>query len=186
MRSVLVLGGTAEARELAAALDGEPQTRVISTARRPRRQAAAARRRGADRRLRRTGWPRDVPARAGDRGGHRRHPSVRRADLRVGARRACARAGVALLRARAPSRSRRPPATTGARVADLDEAARLIPATGRRVFLTTGRQGLAAFARRRRRLLPGALRRSAAAAAAAQPRAAARPRARSRSNGSWR
>ena len=31
MRSVLVLGGTAEARELAAALDGDPQTRVIST-----------------------------------------------------------------------------------------------------------------------------------------------------------
>jgi precorrin-6A/cobalt-precorrin-6A reductase len=144
MRSVLVLGGTAEARELAAALDGEPATRVVSTLAgrvvKPRLPAGEVRIGGF-------GGPDGLVTYL-----HEQeigavidatHPFAAR--MSASAQIACERAGVALLRVERPPFSH----TAGddwRRVATLDEAARLIPATGRRVFLTTGRQGLAAFA----------------------------------------
>lgn len=144
MRSVLVLGGTAEARELAAALDGEPATRVVSTLAgrvvKPRLPAGEVRIGGF-------GGPDGLATYL-----HEQeigavidatHPFAAR--MSASAQIACERAGVALLRVERP-----PFAQTAGddwrRVATLDEAARLIPVTGRRVFLTTGRQGLAAFA----------------------------------------
>jgi precorrin-6A/cobalt-precorrin-6A reductase len=58
---------------------------------------------------------------------------------------ACGQAGVPLLRVeRPPFRSE--PGDDWRRVATLEEAAAAIPGSGRRVFLTTGRQGLGAFA----------------------------------------
>jgi len=144
MRSVLVLGGTAEARELAAALDGEPATRVVSTLAgrvvKPRLPAGEVRIGGF-------GGPDGLATylREQEIGAviDATHPFAAR--MSASAQIACERAGVTLLRVERP-----PFAQTAGddwrRVATLDEAARLIPATGRRVFLTTGRQGLAAFA----------------------------------------
>jgi len=144
MRSVLVLGGTAEARELAAALDGDPQTRVISTLAgrvvKPRLPAGEVRIGGF-------GGPDGLATYLQDEqiGAvvDATHPFAER--MSASAHTACERAGVPLLRVE------RPPFAQAAgddwrRVCSLQEAARLIPATGRRVFLTTGRQGLGAFA----------------------------------------
>ena len=144
MRSVLVLGGTAEARELAAALDRDPQTRVISTLAgrvvRPRLPAGEVRIGGfggAD------GLARYLQDEQIGAVVDATHPFAER--MSASAYSACERAGVPLVRVE------RPPFAQAAdddwrRVATLDEAARLIPTVGRRVFLTTGRQGLAAFA----------------------------------------
>jgi len=144
MRSVLVLGGTAEARELAAALDREPATRVVSTlagrVARPRLPAGEVRIGGF-------GGPDGLRTYLRDEQigtvVDATHPFAER--MSASAHSACERAGVPLLRLERP-----PFAQTAGddwrRVASLDEAARLIAPTGRRVFLTTGRQGLAAFA----------------------------------------
>jgi precorrin-6A/cobalt-precorrin-6A reductase len=71
------------------------------------------------------------------------HPFAAR--ISASAARACPAAGVRLLRLERPAWSARP-GDRWHRVADLEEAAALVPALGRRVLLTTGRQGLAAFA----------------------------------------
>lgn len=144
MRNVLVLGGTAEARELAAALHGEPATRVVSTLAgrvvKPRLPAGEVRIGGF-------GGPDGLAAYLRDERiavvVDATHPFAE--QMSASAQIACQRTHVPLLRVE------RPPFEQTAhddwrRVATLDEAARLIPATGRRVFLTTGRQGLAAFA----------------------------------------
>lgn len=71
------------------------------------------------------------------------HPFAER--ISASAAQACPRAGVPLLRLERPGWTRRP----GDRwewVDDLDQAAAAIPGLGRRVLLTSGRQGLAAFA----------------------------------------
>ena len=89
MRTVLVLGGTGEARALAAALDGGAGgdgVRVDLDARRPHRRPAAAAGRGARRRLRRAGGARGLHPRAGGRCRRRRDAPVRRADVVVGVR----------------------------------------------------------------------------------------------------
>ena len=78
--TVLVLGGTSEARELAVLLGGRRTVRVVAG--RPGRPPAAAGRRGADRRVRRRDGPAVVPERAADRGGRRRDPPVRRGHER--------------------------------------------------------------------------------------------------------
>jgi precorrin-6A/cobalt-precorrin-6A reductase len=143
-RTVLVLGGTAEARELAAALDLRPDTRVISTlagrVARPRLPAGEVRLGGF-------GGADGLAAYLGqERVGavvDATHPFAERMSASAAA--ACARAGVPLLRLQ------RPPFRSEAgdhlrRVATLEQAAALVPQVGGRVFLTTGRQGLAAFA----------------------------------------
>ncbi len=142
-RTVLVLGGTTEARELAAALDAWPGTRVISTlagrVAKPRLPAGEVRIGGF-------GGPERLAAYIA----HERtdavidatHPFAQR--MSDSAVLACALAAVPLLRLeRPPFRSR--PGDDWRRVATLAQAAATIPAAGRRVFLTTGRQGLAAF-----------------------------------------
>lgn len=140
-RTILVLGGTAEARELAASLYGE--TRVISTlagrVARPRLPAGEVRIGGF-------GGPERLAAYLESEGVDAvvdaTHPFAERMSASAAA--ACARAGVPLLRLeRPPFRSQ--PGDDWRLVGTLDEAAALV-AEGARVFLTTGRQGLPAFA----------------------------------------
>jgi precorrin-6A/cobalt-precorrin-6A reductase len=70
------------------------------------------------------------------------HPFAER--ISSSAAEACGVAGVPLLRLQRPGWSERP-GDTWHWVDDLDQAADLLPTLGRRVLLTTGRQGLAAF-----------------------------------------
>jgi precorrin-6A/cobalt-precorrin-6A reductase len=140
---ILVLGGTAEARELAGTLHGSGIDVVSSLAGRVAR-------------------PRLPPGevRVGGFGGPEAlarwlleesmtivldatHPFAER--ISASAARACAATGVALLRLERPGWSERP----GDRwcwTDTLERAAAEIPRLGRRVLLTTGRQGLVAFA----------------------------------------
>lgn len=143
-RTVLVLGGTAEARELASALDEQPWIRVISTlagrVARPRLPAGEVRIGGFG------GAERLASYLANERVDavvDATHPFAQRMSASAVA--ACARAAVPLLRLERPPFESRP-GDDWRRVATLEEAAAMIPAAGRRVFLTSGRQGLGAFA----------------------------------------
>jgi len=143
-QTVLVLGGTAEARELAAALDRRADTRVISTLAgriaRPRLPAGEVRIGGF-------GGPEGLASYLAQESVgaviDATHPFAQR--MSASAHAACARATVPLLRLERPPFRRRP-GDDWRRVATLEQAAAAIPAAGRRVFLTTGRQGLGAFA----------------------------------------
>ncbi len=140
---ILILGGTAEARELAASLHAAGVAVTSSLAgrvSRPRLPAGAVRVGGF-------GGP---PALAAWIAEHRvtavvdaTHPFAER--ISASAAQACPHAGVPLLRLERSGWTER----GGGRwhwVADLDAAAAAIPSLGRRVLLTTGRQGLPAFA----------------------------------------
>jgi precorrin-6A/cobalt-precorrin-6A reductase len=142
--AVLILGGTREARDLAALLAGRPGLRVISSlagrVRDPALPAGEVRIGGFGGADGLAAWLLEqrvavvVDA---------THPFA--ATISVSAAAACAATGVPLLGLA------REPWTAGRddgwhEVDSLDEAAALLPALGRRVFLTTGRQGLAAFA----------------------------------------
>lgn len=142
--TVLVLGGTAEARAVAAALHGAPATRVISTLAgriaRPRLPVGEVRIGGF-------GGPEGLAAYIAkervDAVIDATHPFAER--MSWSAFEVCAHSGTALLRLeRAPFH--RDPAIDWREVASLADAAALLPQAGGRVFLTTGRQGLAAFA----------------------------------------
>ena len=140
---ILVLGGTAEARELAAHLDGAGIRVTTSLAGRianPRLPRGEVRVGGF-------GGP---AALADWLAAHRvaavvdaTHPFAER--ISASAARACPAAGVPLLRLERPSWSERP-GDRWRRVPDLAAAAAVVPRLGRRVLLSTGRQGLAAFA----------------------------------------
>lgn len=140
---VLILGGTAEARELASALDDAGLPVISSLAgrvARPRLPVGEVRLGGfgGPEALARWLADHDITAVV-----DATHPFAERISASAAA--ACPSAGVPLLRLERPGWSARP----GDRwhgVADLDEAAAAIPRLGRRVLLTTGRQGLAAFA----------------------------------------
>jgi precorrin-6A/cobalt-precorrin-6A reductase len=140
---ILVLGGTAEARELAGALDAAG-VRVTSSlagrVSRPRLPAGTVRVGGF-------GGPDALARWLGDRGVvaviDATHPFAER--ISASAAIACPRAGVPLLRLQRPGWSEGP-GDDWHWVDDLDAAARAIPALGERVLLTTGRQGLRAFA----------------------------------------
>lgn len=143
-QTVLVLGGTAEARELATALDRRPGTRVISTlagrVARPRLPAGEVRIGGFGGPAGLAGY---LAQERVDAVVDATHPFAQR--MSASAYAACAQAAVPLLRLeRPPFRSR--PGDDWRHAATLEEAAAMIPAAGRRVFLTTGRQGLGAFA----------------------------------------
>ncbi len=144
VKTVLILGGTGEARALAAALDEIPGIRAVSTLAgriaNPRMPAGEVRIGGF-------GGPEGLAAylRDEDVGAvvDATHPFAER--MSWSASRACVQTGTALLRLERPAFAR-DPAIDWHEVGSLDEAAARLPAAGRRVFLTTGRQGLAAFA----------------------------------------
>lgn len=140
---ILILGGTAEARQLAAELNerGVPVvTSLAGRVARPRLPAGEVRIGGF-------GGPAAMSAWLLDHGTQAvidaTHPFAER--ISAGAAAACPAAGVPLLRLERPGWRERP----GDRwrwVDDLAAAAAAIPALGARVLLTTGRQGLPAFA----------------------------------------
>jgi precorrin-6A/cobalt-precorrin-6A reductase len=141
--SLLLLGGTAEARGLAAALDARGVSTITSLAGRvsnPRLPAGEVRIGGF-------GGPDALAAWIEEHGIEAvidaTHPFAER--ISASAAQAAAAAQVDLLRLERPGWTERP----GDRwhwVDDLDQAAALLPELGKRVLLTTGRQGLAAFA----------------------------------------
>jgi precorrin-6A/cobalt-precorrin-6A reductase len=140
---VLLLGGTGEARDLAAALmrDGVP---VISSL---AGRVASPRLPEGEVRVGGFGGPEGLAswlceneiAAVVD----ATHPFAER--ISSSAALACERAGVPLLRLERPGWNEGP-GDDWHWVDDTDAAAAAIPALGRRIFLTTGRQGLGAFA----------------------------------------
>ncbi|MFB7614520.1 cobalt-precorrin-6A reductase [Kitasatospora sp. NPDC056181] len=144
MAHVLVLGGTTEARALAAALAGRPGLRVTSSlagrVAEPRLPAGEVRIGGFGGPDGLAAWLRDH---AVDAFVDATHPFA--AVMSHNAALAAAATGVPLLALRRPGWT----PVDGDRwhpVASLDEAAAVLPALGRRVFLTTGRQGIGSFA----------------------------------------
>jgi precorrin-6A/cobalt-precorrin-6A reductase len=140
---ILILGGTAEARELAAVLDAAWIPVVSSLAGRVGRPRLPA----GEVRIGGFGGPDGMAAWLREHGVEAvvdaTHPFAER--ISASAARACPAAGVPLLRLERPAWTERP-GDRWHRVVDLDAAARLVPQLGTRVLLTTGRQGLAAFA----------------------------------------
>jgi precorrin-6A/cobalt-precorrin-6A reductase len=140
---ILVLGGTAEARELAGALDAAGVYVTSSLAgrvSRPRLPTGAVRVGGF-------GGPDALARWLAEHGTvaviDATHPFAER--ISASAAMACARADVPLLRLQRPGWSAGPD-DRWHWVDDLDAAAAAIPRLGERVLLTTGRQGLPAFA----------------------------------------
>jgi precorrin-6A/cobalt-precorrin-6A reductase len=140
---ILLLGGTAEARALAAALDDAGVAVVSSLAGRvanPRLPRGGVRVGGF-------GGPEALARWLADHGVRAvvdaTHPFAER--ISASAAQACPAAGVPLLRLERQGWTERP-GDRWHRVADLPAAAALLPSLGRRILLTTGRQGLAAFA----------------------------------------
>ncbi|MFI8193538.1 cobalt-precorrin-6A reductase [Streptomyces sp. NPDC085946] len=141
---VLVLGGTTEARELAAALAARPGVRVTTSL-----AGRVARPGAVDGELRTGGfggadglaaWLREQRV---DALVDATHPFAER--ITANAARAAAAAGVPAVVLRRPG-WRPGPRDRWHRVPSLEAAAAALPRLGRRVFLTTGRLGLAAFA----------------------------------------
>lgn len=140
---VLILGGTSEARALAAALHARGVAVISSLAGRvsePRLPDGEVRVGGFGGPDGLAAWltEHDVQAVV-----DATHPFAARISASAVA--ATGQAGVALLRLERPGWTQ-PDDADWRWVADLDEAARLLPALGERAFLTSGRQGLAAFA----------------------------------------
>jgi precorrin-6A/cobalt-precorrin-6A reductase len=142
--TVLVLGGTSEARELAADLAGRPGLLVISSlagrVRNPVLPAGEVRIGGFGGAAGLAGW-----ARAEGVGAvvDATHPFAERISAHAVA--ACAQTGLPLLRLTRPGWPEQP-GDDWHHVGSLAEAAAILPSLGRRIFLTTGRQGLPAFA----------------------------------------
>lgn len=144
MHHVLILGGTTEARALAAALAGRPELRVTSSlagrVAEPRLPAGDVRIGGFGGVAGLAAWLREQHV---DALIDATHPFA--GTISRNAAEAAAAVHVPLLALRRPSWV----LVDGDRwhpVACLDEAAAALPGLGTRVFLTTGRQGLAAFA----------------------------------------
>jgi precorrin-6A/cobalt-precorrin-6A reductase len=142
--TVLVLGGTSEARALAAELDGRPGLRVISSlAGRVSRPALPA----GEVRVGGFGGADGLAAWATAEGVgavvDATHPFAQ--AISANAADACARTGLPLLRLARPAWIARE-GDDWRPAGSLEEAAGLLPGLGSRVFVTTGRQGLAAFA----------------------------------------
>ncbi|WP_199223869.1 cobalt-precorrin-6A reductase [Paraconexibacter algicola] len=139
---VLVLGGTGEARDLAALLvaDGVPVTSSLAgRVARPRLPAGEVRVGGFGGVDGLRAYLREHAVRAVV---DATHPFAER--IGANAARACAADGVPLLRLARPGWTERP-GDRWHRVPDLPTAAALVRDLGARVFLTSGRQGLGAF-----------------------------------------
>ncbi|HEX5191451.1 MAG TPA: cobalt-precorrin-6A reductase [Solirubrobacteraceae bacterium] len=140
---ILVLGGTAEARTLADALDDAGLDVLTSLAGRvsnPRLPRGRVRVGGFGGPEAFAAWLRTAGIAAVV---DATHPFAAR--ISSSAAQACPAAGVPLLRLERPGFSERP-GDRWTRVADLAAAAAVVRSCGGRVLLTTGRQGLAAFA----------------------------------------
>jgi precorrin-6A/cobalt-precorrin-6A reductase len=142
--TVLVLGGTSEARQLAAELAGWPGLRVISSlagrVRDPVRPAGEVRIGGFGGAAGLAAWAR---AEGIDAVVDATHPFAE--TISAHAADACTQARLPLLRLTRPAWD--PRAGDDWHVAgSLAEAANMLPGLGTRVFLTTGRQSLASFA----------------------------------------
>jgi precorrin-6A/cobalt-precorrin-6A reductase len=143
MSRVLVLGGTAEARELASALhaaDVEVTSSLAGRVSRPRLPEGEVRIGGFGGPEALAAWLYENAITAVV---DATHPFAER--ISASAAEACPTAGVPLLRLERPGWEERE-ADRWHWVGDLDEAAAQIPELGSRVLLTTGRQGLDAFA----------------------------------------
>ena len=142
---MLVLGGTGEARALAEALHGTPGVRVVSTlagrVARPRMPAGEVRIGGFGGPAGLAEYLREERV---DAVVDATHPFAER--MSWSAAEACTQVGVALLRLERPP-FERDPQIDWREAASLDAAGAMLPRAGRRVFLTTGRQGIATFAR---------------------------------------
>ncbi len=140
---ILVLGGTAEARELAAELDAagvHVTSSLAGRVSRPRLPPGTVRIGGFGGPDALARWLREHGAAAVV---DATHPFAER--ISASAAVACPRAGVPLLRLQRPGWSAGP-GDDWHWVANLEAAAAAIPALGERVLLTTGRQGLHTFA----------------------------------------
>ncbi|HVK22335.1 MAG TPA: cobalt-precorrin-6A reductase [Actinokineospora sp.] len=141
---VLILGGTGEARSLAAALVGRPGTSVVSSlagrVRSPRLPVGDVRIGGFGGPEKLAEW---LVGAGIDAVVDATHPFAER--ISASAADAAARTGVPLIMLRRPGWTERR-GDDWRWVGDLAEAARVLPTLGERIFLTTGRQGLAAFA----------------------------------------
>jgi precorrin-6A/cobalt-precorrin-6A reductase len=141
---VLVLGGTTEARELAGELAARPGVRVTRSragrVSRPGRVAGDVRAGGFGGAEGLADWLREHRV---DAVVDATHPFA--ATITANAARAATATGLPLVALRRPG-WRPGPGDRWHTVPSLDAAADLLPQVGRRVFLTTGRLGLAAFA----------------------------------------
>jgi precorrin-6A/cobalt-precorrin-6A reductase len=142
--SVLILGGTSEARDLAARLAPRPGLRVVSSlagrVRDPALPAGEVRIGGFGGADGLAAW---ITAQHVSAVVDATHPFAE--GISANAAAACARTGVPLLRVIRPPWQPRE-GDTWHEAGSLPDAARLLPGLGERAFLTTGRQGLAAFA----------------------------------------
>jgi precorrin-6A/cobalt-precorrin-6A reductase len=142
--SVLLLGGTAEARELAERLEQRGVSVISSLAgrvSRPRLPKGQVRIGGFGGPAALARWLAENDI---ERVIDATHPFAER--ISASAAQACAEASVELLRVERPGWTAQP-GDDWHWVDDLDAAARATEALGTRVLLTTGRQGLAAFAK---------------------------------------
>jgi precorrin-6A/cobalt-precorrin-6A reductase len=143
--TLLILGGTAEAVELAGACTARPGLEVISSlagrTRAPSLPPGEVRIGGFGGA---GGLARFLAERGIDRVIDATHPFA--AQIGAHAEQACRKAEVPRLRLLRPPWTREP-GDHWIEVADLAEAARRLPELGRRVFLTVGHQDLGAFAR---------------------------------------
>jgi precorrin-6A/cobalt-precorrin-6A reductase len=142
--TVLILGGTSEARALAGDLAGRPGLRVVSSlagrVSRPALPDGEVRVGGFGGAAGLAGWLRaEGVAAVVD----ATHPFAE--TISAHAVDACARAGLPLLRLARPGWLPRD-GDDWRDAGSLEQAAAMLPGLGSRVFLTTGRQGLAAFA----------------------------------------
>jgi len=141
---VLLLGGTSEARALAARLAANPELRVISSlagrVRDPRLPEGEVRIGGFGGEDGLAGW---LAAERVATVVNATHPFAGRMSAHAAG--ACARLGLPLLRLERPGWRERD-GDDWHRVGSLAEAAAVLPSLGRRAFLTTGRQGLPCFA----------------------------------------
>jgi precorrin-6A/cobalt-precorrin-6A reductase len=137
--TVLILGGTAEARELAAQID-DVVSSLAGRVARPRLPVGDVRVGGFGGPDGLANWLRERRVEAVV---DATHPFAER--ISANATRACSLCDVPLLRLQRPGWEQRP-GDDWHRVADLHAAAALAAGLGRRALLTTGRQGLAAFA----------------------------------------
>ncbi len=141
---LLILGGTTEAADLAARLDGDDRFDVTSSlagvTRRPAPLAGMVRRGGFGGPDGLTAYLRDERF---DRVVDATHPFARKISIHAAA--ACRELGIPLLRLERPAWQRHAD-DHWIEVTDMAAAAALLPTLGQRVFLTGGRKDLASFA----------------------------------------